>query len=41
MWILGAELPQRPVMAMLGDQNKGEWTASIDSAVHAQPLLIG
>jgi small-conductance mechanosensitive channel len=27
-------------MAMLGDQSIGEWPASIDCAVHAQPLLI-
>ena len=39
-WMLDAELSQRAIMAMLGDQSIGECPASIDCVVHAQPLLI-
>jgi hypothetical protein len=39
--MLGAELSQRMIMALLGDRNVGAWPASTGSAVKAQPLLIG
>jgi hypothetical protein len=39
--MLGAELSQRTIMAVLGDQNAHAWPVSIDFAVHAQPFLIG
>jgi hypothetical protein len=39
--MLGAELSQQTIMAVLGDQYVRPWPASTDSAVKAQPLLIG
>jgi hypothetical protein len=39
--MLGAELSQRTIMAVLGDQNVGASPASADWADKAQPLLIG
>jgi hypothetical protein len=36
--MLGAELSQRTIMAVLGDQNARAWPVSIDFEVHAQPF---
>jgi hypothetical protein len=39
--MLGAELSQETIMAVLGDQYVRPWPASTDSPVKGQTLLIG